>query len=243
MKASSSSSMASSDAPMNTDPGQQGVRFSSMDQSCFARPGQSIPGFPPFFGPQGSSFYLPDDGMAKACDPFEPNPPQNNPVADWDPQAMLSNLTFLEQKIKQVKDIVESMGNRGSQVGAGSAEHAAKQQLVTADLTSIIIQLISTAGSMLPSMKSPLLSSNPAVRQLNTPGSPMGFGSVMNQRLGTVREETIPNISKTSDYGQLMNTLNTPHDEKDDLVKCPNPCAGEGSELVQTLPRHKDLGI
>ncbi|XP_048547812.1 zinc finger protein STOP1 homolog [Triticum urartu] len=229
MKASSS---MASDASGNTDPGQQGARFSSMDQSCFARPGQSIPGYPPFFGPQSSNFYLPDDSVAKACDPFEPNPPQNNPVADWDPQAMLSNLTFLEQKIKQVKDIVQSMGNRGSQDVGGSCELAAKQQLVTADLTSIIIQLISTAGSMLPSMKTPLLSSNPAVRQLNTPGSPMGFGSIVNQRPSTVREEMVPDITKTPDYEDLMNTLNPAHDEKDDLIKCPNPCVGEGPEPV-----------
>ncbi|KAE8778258.1 hypothetical protein D1007_48838 [Hordeum vulgare] len=229
MKASSS---MAGDASGNTDPGQQGVRFSSMDQSCFARPGQSIPGYPPFFGPQSSNFYLPDDSVGKACDPFEPNPPVNEPIADWDPQAMLSNLTFLEQKIKQVKDIVQSMGNRGSQVGGASCELAAKQQLVTADLTSIIIQLISTAGSMLPSMKTPLLSSNPAVRQINTPGSTMGFGSTANQRPSATREEMIPDISKTSDYEELMNTLNTAHDEKDDQIKCPNPCGVEGSEPV-----------
>jgi len=229
MKASPS---MASDASRNADPGQQGVRYNSMDLSYFARPGQLIPGCPPFFGPQSSSFCLPDDSGAKVGDPFEPNPSLNTPISDWDPQAVLSNLTFLEQKIKQVKDIVQSMGDLGSQVVGGSCELAAKQQLVTADLTSIIIQLISTAGSMLPSMKSPLLSSNPAVRQLNTYGSPMGFGSVGNQRPSTNREETIPDMTKTSDYEELMSTINTTHDEKDDLIKCPNPCGGEGSEPI-----------
>jgi hypothetical protein len=229
MKASSS---MASEASRNTDPGQQGVRYNSMDLSYFARPGQSIPSCPPFFAPQSSSFCVPDDSGAKVGNPFESDPSLNTPISDWDPQAILSNLTFLEQKIKQVKDIVQSMSNLGRPVVGGSCELAAKQQLVTADLTSIIIQLISTAGSMLPSMKSPLLSSNPAVRQLNTYGSPMGFGSVGNQRPSTNREVTVPDMTKTSDYEELMSTITTTHDEKDDLIKCPNPCGGDGSEPI-----------
>ena len=92
-----------SNATRNTDPDQQGVRFSSMDQPpCFARPGQSFPAFPPLFGVQSSSLYLPDDIEAKIGNQFESNPSPNNPTMDWDPQAMLSNLSFLEQKIKQL---------------------------------------------------------------------------------------------------------------------------------------------
>nr|AGT17364.1 transcription factor [Saccharum hybrid cultivar R570] len=225
MKASSS--MASNMA-RNADPDQQTLRPNSVEQFYFPRPGQSLPGIPPFFGPPSSSLYLPNDNEAKFGNQFESNPSQNT---DWDPQAIVSNLTFLEQKIKQVKDIVQSMNNRENQVAGGSSELVAKQQLITADLTSIIIQLISTAGSLLPSMKNPLLSSNPAVRQLgNTLGSPMGFGMNANQRPSVDSKTDIPDTGKTSDYDELMNSLNTAQDERDELIKCPNPCGGEGSE-------------
>nr|AGT17242.1 hypothetical protein SHCRBa_067_E24_F_110 [Saccharum hybrid cultivar R570] len=224
MKASSS--MASNMA--RNAPDQQTLRPNSVEQFYFPRPGQSLPGIPPFFGPPSSSLYLPNDNEAKFGNQFESNPSQNT---DWDPQAIVSNLTFLEQKIKQVKDIVQSMNNRENQVAGGSSELAAKQQLITADLTSIIIQLISTAGSLLPSMKNPLLSSNPAVRQLgNTLGSPMGFGMNANQRPSVDSKTDIPDTGKTSDYDELMNSLNTAQDERDELIKCPNPCGGEGSE-------------
>jgi len=226
MKASSS--MASSMA-RNADPNQQTLRPNLVEQFYFPRPGQSLPGIPPFFGPP-SSLYLPNDNEAKFGNNFESNPSQNT---DWNPQAIVSNLTFLEQKIKQVKDIVQSMSNRENQVAGGSCEVAAKQQLITADLTSIIIQLISTAGSLLPSMKNPLLSSNPAVRQLgNTLGSPTGFGMNANQRPSVDSKTDIPDTGKTSDYEELMNTLNTSQAERDELIKCPNPCGGEGSELT-----------
>jgi hypothetical protein len=224
MKASSS--MASNMA--RNAPDQQTLRPNSVEQFYFPRPGQSLPGIPPFFGPPSSSLYLPNDNEARFGNQFESNPSQNT---DWDPQAIVSNLTFLEQKIKQVKDIVQSMNNRENQVAGGSSELAAKQQLITADLTSIIIQLISTAGSLLPSMKNPLLSSNPAVRQLgNTLGSPMGFGMNANQRPSVDSKTDIPDTGKTSDYDELMNSLNTAQDERDELIKCPNPCGGEGSE-------------
>ncbi|KAL6840130.1 hypothetical protein ACP4OV_029940 [Aristida adscensionis] len=213
------------------DPDQQNVRSNLMEQFCFSRPNQPFPGFPPFFGAPSSSLYLPNDNEAKVGDQFESNPSPNNFQTDWDPQAIVSNLSFLEQKIKQVKDIVQSMSNRENHVAGGSSELAAKQQLITADLTSIIIQLISTAGSLLPSMKNPLLSSNPAVRQLgNTLGSPMGFGMNANQQPSTDSKTIISDIGKTSDYGELMNSLNATQDERDELVKCPNPCGGEASE-------------
>jgi len=224
MKASSS---VASGTATNADPDQQTVRSNSVEQFYFPRPGQSLPGIPPFFGPLSSSLYLPNDNEAKVGNQFEPNPSQNT---DWDPQAIVSNLTFLEQKIKQVKDVVQSMSNRENQVAGGSCELAAKQQLITADLTSIVIQLITTAGSLLPSMKNPL-SSNPAVRQLsNTLGSPMGFGMIANQRPSVDRKTDIPDIGKASGYEELINSLNTTQDERDDLIKCPNPCGGEGSE-------------
>lgn len=79
---------------------------------------------------------------------------QTGKMQDWDPSAMLNNLSFLEQKIHQLQDLVHLIVGRRSQVlGRPDELVAQQQQLITADLTSIIVQLISTAGSLLPSVK------------------------------------------------------------------------------------------
>ncbi|KMZ63603.1 hypothetical protein ZOSMA_3G00840 [Zostera marina] len=80
-------------------------------------------------------------------------------TTNQDPRLMLNNLTFLEQKIHQVQDIVRSIIEREGRHTLQPDELAAQHQLVTADLTSIIIQLISTAGTLLPSLQNTLLSS------------------------------------------------------------------------------------
>ncbi|KAK4758458.1 hypothetical protein SAY87_019759 [Trapa incisa] len=73
---------------------------------------------------------------------------------DWDPPAMLNNLSFLEQKIHQLQGMVHIIGVRRGQILQQSDEIAMQQQqMITADLTSIIVQLISTAGSLLPLVK------------------------------------------------------------------------------------------
>ncbi|CAH8389124.1 unnamed protein product [Eruca vesicaria subsp. sativa] len=64
----------------------------------------------------------------------------------WDPRTMLSNLSFMEEKIHELQDLVHLI------VGGGRQDQQ-QQQHITTDLTSIIIQLISTAGSLLPSVK------------------------------------------------------------------------------------------
>ncbi|KAF2297445.1 hypothetical protein GH714_023575 [Hevea brasiliensis] len=72
---------------------------------------------------------------------------QTNKIPDWDPRAMLNNLSFLEQKIHQLQDLVHLIvGRRGQVLGRPEELVTQQQQLVTADLTSIIVQLISTAG-------------------------------------------------------------------------------------------------
>uniref|UniRef100_A0A1J3CLM3 Protein SENSITIVE TO PROTON RHIZOTOXICITY 1 n=1 Tax=Noccaea caerulescens TaxID=107243 RepID=A0A1J3CLM3_NOCCA len=79
----------------------------------------------------------------------------------WDPRTMLNNLSFMEQKIHQLQDLVHLLvGRNGGQQQQlqGSRQDdelvaQQQQQLITTDLTSIIIQLISTAGSLLPSVK------------------------------------------------------------------------------------------
>ncbi|CAF2056415.1 protein SENSITIVE TO PROTON RHIZOTOXICITY 1 isoform X1 [Brassica napus] len=65
----------------------------------------------------------------------------------WDPRTMLCNLSFMEHKIHELQGLVHLILGRNGQL------QDEQRQLVTADLTSIIIQLISTAGSLLPSVK------------------------------------------------------------------------------------------
>ncbi|KAF9603585.1 hypothetical protein IFM89_037084 [Coptis chinensis] len=87
---------------------------------------------------------------------------------DWDSGSVLSNLSFLEQKINQLKDLVHLIDGQDKRVPELSDGPATQQQqLVTADLTSIIVQLISTAGSLLPSVKNTLLV-NPVLGQLQS---------------------------------------------------------------------------
>jgi hypothetical protein len=81
--------------------------------------------------------------------------PMNDPdkIQDWDPRTMLTNLSFLEDKIHHLQDLVHTIINRRSEIVGTSTEElrVQQQQLITADLTSIIVQLISTAGHLLPS--------------------------------------------------------------------------------------------
>ncbi|KAJ4966560.1 hypothetical protein NE237_018409 [Protea cynaroides] len=110
-----------------------------------------------------------------------------NKLQGWDPRTMLTNLSFLEQKIHQLQDLVHLIVGRGGRVLVRPDEIVAQQkQLITADLTSIIVQLISTAGSLLPSAKNNMLAANPFVGQL---GSNSGTGCP--RTLG-VNEDAIP---------------------------------------------------
>lgn len=76
----------------------------------------------------------------------------SNSVMDWDPRSMLTNLSFLEQKLHQVQDIVRSIICREGEIPISSSQ----KQLITSDLTCIMIQMISTCGALLPSAKSSL---------------------------------------------------------------------------------------
>lgn len=99
--------------------------------------------------------------------------------SDWDPRSVLLNLSFLEQKIHQLQDFVKLIIGQDKRVVDLSEEFVAQQQqLVTADITSIIVQLISTAGSLLPSVKNSLLV-NPVLGQLQSL-SGVGFNPSLN---------------------------------------------------------------
>lgn len=82
----------------------------------------------------------------------------------WDPKTMLTNLSIMEQKIHQLQELVQLIVGRTAKSSTGQPNELLiqQQQLVTADLTSIIVQLISTAGSLLPSVKHPHFSANPS---------------------------------------------------------------------------------
>ncbi|CAA6660600.1 unnamed protein product [Spirodela intermedia] len=93
-----------------------------------------------------------------------------------DPQAVLNNLSFLEQKIHQVQDAVRSIMSPEEQSTAGGPhELAMKQQLMAADLTSIIIQLISTAGTLLPSLSGGSSMTSSSAGFLCSPSALHGF--------------------------------------------------------------------
>nr|AWI62591.1 c2h2 protein [Cajanus cajan] len=100
-------------------------------------------------------------------------------LQDWNPSVMLNNLSFLEEKIYQLRDLVHLIVNKKCQpFGQPHELVTQEQQLVTADLTSIIVQLISTAGSLLPSVRHTLTNTNPLVGQLDQlHGINLPFGS------------------------------------------------------------------
>ncbi|KAG0452375.1 hypothetical protein HPP92_024770 [Vanilla planifolia] len=96
----------------------------------------------------------------------EPKPYTKTKSLDWDPEAMLANLSLLEQKIHQIQDMVHSIASTSGGHFSTRPHDQTAQQLVSAELTCIIIQLIMTAGSLLPSVKSSLVSAIPAVDEL-----------------------------------------------------------------------------
>lgn len=78
---------------------------------------------------------------------------KSNRIQDWDPRSTLSSLSFLERKIHQLQDLIQFINGRRGQFTGQSDELLVQQQmLITADLTSIIVQVMSTAGSLLPSV-------------------------------------------------------------------------------------------
>ena len=68
-----------------------------------------------------------------------------------DPEAILKNLSFLEQKIHDVQDALRAFMDTGI---PPHDEFASKHQLMAANLTSIVVQIISAAGTLIPSLTS-----------------------------------------------------------------------------------------
>ncbi|XP_027346302.1 protein SENSITIVE TO PROTON RHIZOTOXICITY 1-like isoform X2 [Abrus precatorius] len=99
-------------------------------------------------------------------------------LQDWDPSVMLNNLSFLEEKIHQLQGLVHLIVNQKG-IGQPNELVTQEQQLITTDLTSIIVQLISTAGSLLPSVRHTLINTSPLVGQLG-----QLRGTIVPSRLG-----------------------------------------------------------
>ncbi|CAD5178650.1 zinc finger protein STOP1 homolog [Musa acuminata AAA Group] len=213
---SKSSCSMMSESPRNRKPDLPFAPFDSTNLWCGDRHGRSFLEFSPPLVTQSSGLFGPDR-ETKSKKQHEPSP-VDDPVMDWNPRLMLSNLSFLEQKIHQVQDIVRSIISHEDQFLDQANELAAQQQLVTADLTYIIIQLISTAGTLLPDIKNALLSTNPAVGR---PGS--------NQK----QHEILPvEVAKASQYDSLIKDLNSCGGKEDELIKCSNNSGVEASEPI-----------
>lgn len=138
--------------------------------------------------------------------PFGASTSTNIPHMDWNPATMLDNLTFIEEKIRQVKDVILTMVDSGGQVSCHQGELAQKQQVVNADLTCLIVQLISTAGSLLPSLKNSSFLSHPAasaghVDMANHVGPSSSF--IPNNAM-TVSEENKEDMCSAEDYEELF---------------------------------------
>ncbi|GLU06795.1 hypothetical protein SLE2022_237890 [Rubroshorea leprosula] len=142
---------------------------------------------------------------------------------DWDPSAMLNNLSFLEQKIHQLQELVHLIVGRRVQVLGRPDEFVTQQQqLLNADLTSIIVQLISTAGSLLPSVKSTLPAAPPSVGQFGQLGGavfplPGLNGEVQLQNTNGSKVPDQPNQSDISaNCGTEQNLNIEEHDLKEE---------------------------
>lgn len=144
----------------------------------------------------------------------------NNNLQGWDPRVMLSNLSFLEQKIHQLQNILQTMISQEGQLPGRLNEHIAHQQFVTADLTSIIIQLISTAGTLLPSSKNSISVTNPLIGQL---GSILGSNASLGTNVGSQQNEVMATGgSNASNYGDQMKEM--------------SDCGGKHNDVDQDEP-------
>lgn len=129
-------------------------------------------------------------------------------VQNWDPKAMLNNLSFLEQKIHQLQELVQMIPGRKDQVPGNQDEvFTQQQQLITADLTSIIVQLISTAGSLLPSV-------NPPPMQLNGVLFPSAISSVSSG--GQVQQQSVSDSQPLEQIPKQVDVMEEDHESKDD---------------------------
>ncbi|XP_020596279.1 zinc finger protein STOP1 homolog [Phalaenopsis equestris] len=214
-ESSPSSSRIMGDTARNLN---RNLPFSPFNSAALHHDPRTAPSLPEISPPDAQSQSLcPLIHEVKKQDQSEPITCAKNHILDWDPREMLNNLSFLEQKIHQVQDIVHSIANQDGQFPNHTNELAVQQQLVTADLTCIIIQLISTAGTLLPSMKNSLISTdamiNPSGCITSTPS--LCFNGNMQQK-----ETILSQSTKASEFDELIKGLTDCGTEGDELIKC-----------------------
>ncbi|KAJ0786212.1 putative transcription factor C2H2 family [Helianthus annuus] len=122
--------------------------------------------------------------------------PQNDQRL-WDPKTMLSNLSIMEEKIHQLQELVQLIVAKDP---TNQFLIQQQQQLVTADLTSIIIQLISTAGSLLPCVNA---------------AAAAGVHVSDNETNNTLIRNM---VSKVEDHSTELDHMDTIHEDHDDDV-------------------------
>lgn len=171
-------------------------------------------------------------------------------IQDWDPRAMLNNLSFLEQKIHQLQELVHLIVGRRSQVlGRPDELVVQQQQLITADLTSIIVQLISTAGSLLPSVKHNLSAAVPPVGQLEQldrvlfpSGAGTNNGVVQSQHgEGTKLPELPTQMDESSKCAKEQNMTVEEHESKDEEDADESESLPPGSYEILQLEKEEIL--
>lgn len=149
---------------------------------------------------------------------------QTNKIQDWDLRTMLNNLSFLEQKIHHLQDLVHMIvGRRGQVLGRPDDLLAQQQQLIVADLTSIIAQLVSTAGSLLPSVKHTLSAGMPSMGPLGqlggvncSSGIGMNVGVQSPNNGGSKFSEQSNQNDLTAKYGSEQSYNIEEHESKDE---------------------------
>lgn len=154
-------------------------------------------------------------------------------IQEWDPRAVLNNLCFLEKKIHQLQDLIHSfVGRRGQSGGLPDELLVQQQQLVTVDLTSIIVQLISTAGSLLPSLNHNLSSVNP-INQLSQ------FSGITNPSNGVPRNIIFPknmNLNKGEDHSNLIDATGLCGTEQNSNMEDQETKSDDDAEEGENLP-------
>jgi hypothetical protein len=156
--------------------------------------------------------------------PFGASSSNNITHMDWNPVTMLDNLTFIEEKIQQVKNVIQTMVDNGGQLPCHAGDVAQQQQGVNTDLTCLIVQLISTAGSLLPSLKNSSFLSHPTTGRVD-----------MSDHVGS-SSSTIPNVNTISELNKDKMSV-----DFDELFKeLTDGTVGRGIEIDNVLAEEQE---
>ncbi|KAK4375259.1 hypothetical protein RND71_005936 [Anisodus tanguticus] len=140
---------------------------------------------------------------------------QRSQNQEWDPRTILKNMSFLEQKIHQLQELVHLIVDHKSLSEIqGSDLSIQQQQLITADLTSVIVQLISTAGNLLQTVKHHhrLSSANQTTKQLGQ----FGVVSVPSETGLMLAEDQVNHVDLMGNSGIEQNHVVDEHEVKDE---------------------------